>query len=90
MSITHIWIEPGCIECRWCHDLAPEVFIIGNGTSHIRGDALVKPITGLNECRIALKTQLTGQMAEFIEFVASGCPTSVIKLEVVEPADELG
>jgi ferredoxin len=82
MAVTKVWIEAGCIECRWCNDLAPELFALGNGTSVIRADARVDKITDTNDsAKARLVIPLDGQMAEFLEFVAAGCPTSIIKLE---------
>jgi ferredoxin len=90
MRVTKVWINSGCIECRWCHDLAPDVFAIGEGTSVIRSDARVDGATDSNEsAKAALAAPFEGQMAEFIEFVAAGCPTSVIKIETEVTADDL-
>jgi ferredoxin len=90
MRVTNVWIDSGCIECRWCHDLAPDVFAIGEGTSVIRADARVDRQTDTNaSAKVALAVPFEGQMAEFIDFVVGGCPTSVIKLKTEVTADDL-
>ena len=91
MAVTKVWIESGCIECRWCYELAPDVFTFGNGTSQIRGDARADRVTSTNaDGKSELDTPRVGQMGEFLEFIAAGCPTSVIKLEVTELAEDAG
>ena len=40
MSVRRIWIEEGCISCKVCEDLAPQVFVVdGDDTCIVRKDA---------------------------------------------------
>lgn len=91
MAVTKVWIESGCIECRWCYELAPDVFTFRDGSSQIRGDARADQVTGTNaEDKSELGIPLVGQMGEFLEFIAAGCPTAVIKLEITAMAEDAG
>jgi ferredoxin len=78
-----IWIEEGCIQCCWCHNLSPEVFVFGEAGTELnpalRSDRRASsnrqersPLTAA-----ALATLNLG----FIQFVADGCPAKVIKLD---------
>ena len=62
--ITRVWIEEGCISCKVCEDLAPQVFLVdGDGTCVLRTDAAAH----------------FGALAEDIEQAARDCPVEVIK-----------
>lgn len=86
-SVVSIWIEPGCIQCAWCNDLAPEVFAVGVESSLIRGDARDDGITDRNPARVALCEPITGAKADFVEFITAGCPVRVIHF-VAEPGPD--
>ena len=63
--IVKVWIEEGCISCRVCQDLAPDVFLVdGDQTCVVLADAAAH-FTAL---------------AEEIENAARDCPVEVIKI----------
>jgi ferredoxin len=65
-AIKKVWIEEGCISCKVCEDLAPQVFTVdGDATCIIRPDAAAhfRPL------------------ADDIEQAARDCPVEVIKIE---------
>jgi ferredoxin len=78
-----IWIAPGCIECFWCQQLAGEVFIHGQRGTEIRGAIRLDYQTNSNcteqsPINVAVLSDL---QSNFLQFVADGCPTKVIRLE---------
>jgi ferredoxin len=64
--IRRVWIEEGCISCKVCEDLAPQVFLVD-------GDAecIVKPDAAAH----------FAPLADEIEQAAKDCPVEVIKFE---------
>ena len=63
--IRRVWIEAGCICCKVCEDLAPDVFVVGDDTCIVRDDA----------------ARHFAALAEDIDQAARDCPVEVIKLE---------
>ena len=82
-TIKRVWIEPGCIACGWCTDLMPTIFVVGAGKACvIAASARKDGSRGANRReKSALKQGLTGAEADFLSFVADGCPAKVIKLD---------
>ena len=64
--IKKIWIEEGCISCKLCQDIAPDVFQVEDDQ-----DCVVRPEAA---------SFFSGQ-AEDIEQAAEDCPVEVIQLE---------
>ena len=64
--ITKVAIETGCISCKLCQDIAPDVFRVDDGQ-----DCVVLP----DAARHFL------QKREDIEQAARDCPVEVIKVE---------
>lgn len=79
--VRRVWIEPGCIQCGWCSDLIPEVFQVDD--THecvIKGTARSDGSTTPNrDERAALLRPILDAEAGFLDFVAAGCPSLVIK-----------
>lgn len=68
MSDTHIkkvWIEEGCISCKLCQDIAPDVFLVEDDE-----DCVVRPEAA----------KFFSNQAEDIEQAADDCPVEVIQL----------
>ncbi len=64
--IRRIWIEEGCIACKVCEDLAPQVFVVEDDqTCVIRPDAAAHFVP----------------LADDIEQAAADCPVEVIKFD---------
>lgn len=71
-AIAKVWIEEGCISCKVCEDLAPQVFLVeGDATCVIRPDA------GAH----------LQALREDIEEAARDCPVEVIQLAWRDGAD---
>lgn len=65
--IKKVWIEEGCISCKLCQDIAPDVFLVEDDE-----DCIVRPEAG----------QHFGAQAEDIQQAADDCPVEVIQLEL--------
>lgn len=64
--IKKVWIEEGCISCRVCEDLAPQVFqIVDDQPCVLRPDAAAH----------------FAAAADDIAEAARDCPVEVIKIE---------
>lgn len=64
--IRRVWIEEGCISCKVCEDLAPQVFQVdGDNTCIVRPEA----------------ARHFEAMVDEIEQAAKDCPVEVIKLD---------
>lgn len=83
ITVRRIWIEEGCIACGWCGDLLPTVFHKGvDGGSQIHGKVRKDQTTDDNRATLSpLRRVITGEEADFLSFVAAGCPPHVIRLE---------
>jgi len=83
LSIRRVWIAQGCIACGWCGDLLPGVFArSGQGLSQIAAAARKDCTTDANaESRSPLRAKLAGDEADFLAFVAAGCPPAVIQFD---------
>lgn len=73
MEITHVnapiskvWIEAGCISCKLCQDMAPDVFLVEDDQTCIVHQGAA---------------QHFGGKQEDIEEAARDCPVEVIKIE---------
>jgi len=65
-SICRVRIEEGCISCKVCEDLAPQVFLVdGDDTCVVRPDAAAH----------------FGALRDDIEQAARDCPVEVIQIE---------
>lgn len=82
-TIRRVWIESGCIACGWCTDLVPTIFVVGGGKACvIAASARKDGGRGANRReKSPLKHALTGADADFLGFVADGCPAKVIRLD---------
>ena len=65
-SIKKVWIEEGCISCKLCQDIAPDVFLVDDDA-----DCVVRPDAARH----------FGPLAEDIDQAAGDCPVEVIKVE---------
>lgn len=64
--IKKVWIEAGCISCKLCQDIVPQVFQVDNDQ-----DCVVKPDAAVH---------FTGKRDD-IEQAMRDCPVEVIKIE---------
>ncbi len=64
--ITKVWIEAGCISCKLCQDIAPNVFLVDDDK-----DCVVRPDAA----------QFFTKKHEDIEQAMRDCPVEVIKIE---------
>lgn len=78
-----IWIESGCIHCFWCQNLAPAIFVTGEGGTQISAEVRKDGVTSDNRRENSpLRTDvLSPEDLDFVPFVADGCPVRVIHLE---------
>ena len=63
--IKKVWIEEGCISCKVCEDIAPQVFVVDGDDT-----CIVKPDAGLH----------FGTLQDDIEEAAEDCPVEVIQI----------
>jgi ferredoxin len=64
--ITRVWIEEGCISCKLCQDMAPDVFLVDDDqVCVVRADA----------------GAYFASQADDIREAARDCPVEVIKLD---------
>jgi ferredoxin len=65
--IVRVWIEEGCISCKLCQDMAPDVFLVEDDQDcKVRTDAAAR----------------FEALADDIREAARDCPVEVIKLEL--------
>lgn len=64
--INKVWIETGCISCKLCQDIVPQVFQVEDDQ-----DCVVRPDAPRH----------FGALRDDIEQAARDCPVEVIKLE---------
>ena len=64
--IKKVWIEEGCISCKLCQDIAPDVFLVEDDA-----DCIVRPEAAAQ----------FGPQQEEIEQAAEDCPVEVILIE---------
>lgn len=65
--IVRVWIEEGCISCKLCQDMAPDVFLVEDDQDcRVREDAAAH----------------FGKLADDIREAARDCPVEVIKLDL--------
>lgn len=64
--IKKVWIEEGCISCKLCQDIAPDVFLVDDDQ-----DCIVKPDAARHF--VPLDEDIDQAMAD--------CPVEVIKVE---------
>ncbi len=77
-----IWIEDGCIQCGWCHNLLPQVFLMDASGTRIVGAVRQDGVTSDNRVeRSPLRSgRVPAEELTFLPFVADGCPARVINL----------
>jgi ferredoxin len=64
-AIAKVWIETGCISCKLCQDIAPDVFLVEDDR-----DCVIRPEAA----------QCFARLREEIEQAARDCPVEVIKI----------
>lgn len=64
--IKQVWIEAGCISCKLCQDIAPQVFLVEDDR-----DCVVKADAGRH----------FASLREDIEQAMRDCPVEVIKID---------
>lgn len=64
--IKKVWIEEGCISCKLCQDIAPQVFLVDDDA-----DCVI----------LADAAAHFAPLAEDIVQAAEDCPVEVIKVE---------
>lgn len=64
--IKKIWIEEGCISCKLCQDIAPDVFQVEDDE-----DCVVRPEAA----------KFFAPQSEDIDQAAEDCPVEVIQVE---------
>ncbi len=79
MTITHVWIEEGCIACGACPLTCPTVFAIPDDDAEILGAARMDGITSPNRSERCQLNALCGARTAEIEEAAEGCPVDVIR-----------
>lgn len=90
-GMARVWIEPGCIQCGWCQNLEPRVFLVGDDGCQIRAEVREDHLTDTNaEHRALCVGALSEADLDYLPFVAGGCPTQVIQLaDIAAIADPL-
>lgn len=66
LAIKKLWIEAGCISCKLCQDIAPQVFLVEDDR-----DCVVKPDAAAHFV----------SRREDIEQAVRDCPVEVIKTD---------
>ena len=82
MTITHVWIDEGCIACGACPMTAPTVFVIPDDVAeaYVMGSARVDGCASPNRReRSPLHLSISATDSETIEEAAHGCPVDVIR-----------
>lgn len=64
--IKKVWIEEGCISCKLCQDIAPDVFLVEDDE-----DCVVRPEAA----------KLFAPQDDDIQQAADDCPVEVIQVE---------
>lgn len=64
--IRKVWIEAGCISCKLCQDIAPQVFLVEDDK-----DCVVKPDAA----------KFFASRGDDIEQAMRDCPVEVIKID---------
>jgi ferredoxin len=78
-TITHVWIEEGCIACGYCPIACPEIFDIPNEDAEIRGSARMDGITSPNRIERSRLNEAGLACTDGIEEAVAGCPVEVIQ-----------
>jgi len=78
ITITHVWVEEGCISCGECARTCPTVFDLPDDVAVIRAAARMDGITSSNRQEQSRLSILGLSEAEAIEEAISGCPVDVI------------
>lgn len=65
-AIKRVWIEEGCISCKLCQDIAPDVFLVEDDQT-----CIVKSGAG---------SHFAGKAEDILQ-AAKDCPVEVIKVE---------
>ena len=90
LTMAQVWIEDGCIQCGWCQNLEPRVFLVSERGCEIVADARIDGRTDDNRLlHAALRADaLDDEAVNYLAFVAGGCPTEVIHLAGIAAADD--
>jgi len=80
MTVHSIHILPGCIQCFWCQNLCPQVFLVTDDGCIIRGESRRDALSNDNreEDSPVIEGILSAEEQEFMPFLAGGCPVQVI------------
>lgn len=80
MAVKVVWIEDGCILCGACEVECPDVFVISDRSSLVRGQVREDQVEDENrEAKSPLKAELQVSLEAGIHSAASVCPADVIK-----------
>jgi len=89
MTILNVQILPGCIQCFWCQNLCPQVFLVTDDGCIIRAESRLDHLASDNRGELSplLPSILSAEEHDFMPFLAGGCPVQVICLSeaIVEP-----
>lgn len=80
MASIRVWIVPGCTRCHWYQQLVPKVFADSADGCRIRAETRADQRCDDNQ-QARSASELAAPLADFVEFVAGGCPAKVIHTE---------
>jgi len=82
MTVLSVHILPGCIQCFWCQNLCPQVFLVTDDGCVIRAEARLDQLSNDNRRdRSPLAAGiLSVEEHDFMPFLAGGCPVQVISV----------
>jgi hypothetical protein len=88
--MARVWIDEGCIQCGWCENLEPRVFIISELGCSIVADCREDGLTDHNRERLANLREgvLDAESLAYLPFIAGGCPAEVIRLSGIDAMDD--
>jgi len=90
MTISKVWINEGCISCRTCEVMCPDVFhVTDDGDCLIRDSVRTDGITSNNRNEKAtLKFDLDPKLESEIINTAIKCPVKIIQIALMENETE--
>ena len=78
MTAPIVWIESSCI----CIPICPEVFVLGEVSCDMRGDARLDGVQDANaDARAPLHGALAEAIADQLAEAAAGCPVEAIRIQ---------
>ena len=85
MSISRVWIEPGCIRCSACVYSAPQIFRVpANADAVVQGRARADGVDSQNVGeRALLLAACAHEHGDCIREAAEGCPVGIIRIDEV-------